>query len=99
MSLKDLTKAYKNQERLLGKHDLNPPNNEPSPLEIDDALRNGRYNAEKEVGIKSKLQNAMDNAVLAQAAAVAAGRAADPNHQLRIDTYNALLAGPLAAWP
>ena len=96
---RESTKAYKNREFLLGKWDLNPAIDEPSPLDINDALLNGRYHAGKEADIKSKLENALRHAEDAQQlfggpAAAAPG----DNHQLRIDTYRVLLAGVARNW-
>ena len=37
--LRKATKGYKQQETLLGKHDLSPPIKNPSPLEIEEELK------------------------------------------------------------
>ena len=89
--LRKATKGYKQQETLLGKHDLSPPIKNPSPLEIELALRNGNYKQEKVEDIKSKLREAVNHA---QTAAAETGDH-DTNHQLRIDTYNDLIQ----KWP
>ena len=60
-------------------------------LEIEKALRNGNYRQEKVDDIKSKLQKAVNHAQTG--AALCGGQ--DTNHQLRIDTYNALIQN----WP
>ena len=87
--MRDATKGYKNLEKLLGKHDLDPAieNPPPSPLEIAEALRNGSYKQENVDDIKSKLQKAVNHA---QTAASPSGDH-DRNHQLRIDTYSMIV--------
>ena len=97
---RESTKAYKNREFLLGKWDLNPAIDQPSPLEINDALLNSRYHAGKESDIKSKLKSAQRHAEDAQHlfGGPAATAAPGDNHQLRIDTYRALLAGIACNW-
>ena len=89
--LRDATKGYKNLEKLLGKHDLDPAIENPSPLVIAEALWNGNYRQEKVDDIKSKLQKAVNHA---QTAAAKTGDH-DTNHQLRIDTYYDLIQN----WP
>ena len=67
---REATKGYKNSEKLLGKHDLDPAIESPSPLVISEALRDGNYRQEKVDDIKSKLQNAVNHA---QTAAIITG--------------------------
>ena len=86
--LRKATKGYKQQETLL---DLSPAIKNPSPLEIEKALRVGNYKQEKVEDIKSKLREAVNHAQTA--AALSGGQ--DTNHQLRINTYNDLIQN----WP
>ena len=89
--LRKATKGYKQQETLLGKHDLSPAIKNPSPLQIKEALQNGNYKQEKVEDIKSKLREAVNHA---HTAAALSGDH-DTNHQLRINTYNDLIQN----WP
>ena len=103
---KDAVKNYKQQEFLLGKHDLNPPFSDPdpkikspSPGFIRQELMAGRYHQtkQKEGDIITKLQRALDEATEAQRLYFARTKLQpDPTdgHQLRIDIYTALIANP-----
>ena len=83
--MREATKGYKNLVgKLLGKHDLDPAIESPSPLVISEALRDGNYRQEKVDDIKSKLQKAVNHA---QTAAGPSGDH-DRNHHIRIDTYS-----------
>ena len=87
MTLREATKGYKSLEKLIGKYDLDPALDAPSPLEIDAAVKAGNYKTANQAALKTKLENAVK---FATTAAGIAGT--DTNHQLRITTYNNLIA-------
>merc|ERR1712037_698153 len=88
-------KNYKNYERLLGIHDLNPAEDQPSPGLIDEKLRKREYHAAKKADIITKLNRAIVAATLAtQLFVTRTGEAEDDGHQLRINLYQILVDNP-----
>ena len=92
---KNHVKNYKNVEKLLGKHDLNPAIDSPSPGDIDDNPRAKNYHQANKNDIIGKLEKAIDHAEKArQLFLKRTSGTADANngHQLRIKLYKALVA-------
>ena len=92
---KKQVKNYKHYEDILGRFDLNPAIDEPSPGTIDEKLRKKLYHPAKKTDIIQKLGKAITAATEARRLFIARTRSQpDPTdgHQLRIDLYQALIA-------
>eukprot|EP00092_Neocalanus_flemingeri_P030243 GFUD01032822.1.p1 GENE.GFUD01032822.1~~GFUD01032822.1.p1 ORF type:complete len:105 (-),score=27.95 GFUD01032822.1:65-379(-) len=88
------TKGYHSQEKLINNYDLDPQlvMSAVSPLSINLAVRSGNYKTSNKEELKDKLRKAVHFATEAaniHAANIHADN--DSAHQLRINTYTALI--------